>query len=222
MRLQFSLLTFLLAITVLATVLWNYAPRTNQVIIEKTGRMLDLAIAGDGYFELSADDGSVVYSRDGRFAINGDGQIIHDRTSYVAASGIMVPNISTRIHVTPGGQVQAAERGEFSHVAIGQLNLSLFHNSERLLPLGNGCFSNTDASGQAISCIPGEYGAGNIAQGWLERETQRWSIEGNLPILMLLVCVGAASLQVWTALSTRSKNQTPTAVASGEMNSEIA
>lgn len=202
MRLQFSLLTFLLAITVLAAILWNYAPRTNQILLEKTGRMLDLAIVGEGYFELNTPDGMVAYSREGRFRINGDGQIIHDKTSFVATSGISVPNISTRIHVTASGQVQAAERGEFSHVAIGQLNLSLFHNPQRLLPLGNGCFLNTDASGQPISCIPGEYGAGNIAQGWRERETGRWTLEGNLPILMLLVCVGAASLQIWAASST--------------------
>lgn len=206
MRLQFSLMTFLLAMTVLAAVLWNYSPKTNEVLIEKTGRMLDLAIVGEGYFELNTHDGMVVYSREGRFAINGDGQIIHDRTSYVATSGISVPDLLVRIHVTPSGQVQAAERGEFGHVAIGQLNLSHFHNPGRLLPMGNGCFHNTDASGQAISCIPGEYGVGHIAQGWLERETPSWTLESNLPILMLLICVAAAAIQTgvaWNANRTK-------------------
>lgn len=108
----------------------------------------------------------------------------------------MVPNISTHLHVTPSGQVQAAERGEFDHVAIGQLTLSLFHNPERLHSLGNGCFQSTVDSGQPLSSIPGEYGAGQIAQGWLERETPRWTLEGNVPILMLLICVIAAAIQI--------------------------
>lgn len=81
MRLQFSLMTFLLAVTALATILWNYAPKTNQVTLEKTGRMLDLAVVGEGYFELTTPDGMSAYARDGRFSINGDGLIIHDETS---------------------------------------------------------------------------------------------------------------------------------------------
>lgn len=81
MRLQFSLMTFLLAITVIATLFWNYAPKTNQVTIEKTGRTLDPAIVGQGYFELTTPDGMVVYSRDGRFSINTNGEIIQAKTS---------------------------------------------------------------------------------------------------------------------------------------------
>lgn len=98
--------------------------------------------------------------------------------------------------MTPSGEVQTAERGQYSHVAIGQLNLSLFHSPGRLVPMGNGCFQNNVDSGQAISSIPGEYGAGQIAQGWLERETPRWTLEGNVPILMLLICVTAAAIQI--------------------------
>lgn len=210
MRPQFSLMIFLLAMTVLATVLWNYAPKTNNVNIEKTGRMLDLAIVGDGYFPLEHPDGRIVYCRHGRFDVNLNGQLEHQATSYPLDPGITIPSDQPHIMVTTSGQVFSTKRNDSSKFSIGQISVLIFIRPDRLLPIGNGCFEQTDAAGKPLHVTPGDYESGPIAQGWLERETPRWTLEGNLPILMLLICVTAAAVQTglaWNIRRTRTETK---------------
>ncbi len=209
MRIQFTMLGLLVAMAIFAAIAWNYSPRTSRVVIEKTGRMLDLAIVGEGYFELLSPDGDVVYSRNGRFAINRDGQLIHEKTSFHSQSGICIPGNANEISLTSSGLVQTSNREESTKWAVGQLNLSTFPVEKKLWPLPDGCYSNSDASGQATSNIPGTFVSGHIAQGWLETETPRWTLQDSLPVLMLIICLGAAALQIWLAFNRRTEMKLP-------------
>lgn len=203
------MLGLLVAIAIFAAISWNYSPRTSRVVIEKTGRMLDLAIVGEGYFELLSSDGNVVYSRNGQFTIDQYGMLIHEKTSFQMQAGVSIPPDQRQIFVTTSGQFLTSNHDLSEKLAVGQLNLSIFPDEKKLWRLPNGCYTNSDASGQACSYIPGTHPAGHIAQGWLETDTPSWTLQDSLPILMLTTCIGAAALQIWLSITRHRNPKTP-------------
>lgn len=134
--------------------------------MSQTGGNLDFAIQGDGFFELQGLGGGRVFTRDGRFFKDANGDL-------VTAQGLkLVPNIkipqeAVRIDVTADGTV-SFQNGETTQ-EIGKLQLIRFVNPAGLSSLGNNLYEVTANSGDPQSVQPGTEGAGTLMQGMSER-----------------------------------------------------
>lgn len=132
-----------------------------------TDNALDLAIDGEGLFEVTLPDGRAAYTRAGAFTRDGEGRIVTAQ-GHVLAPGLQIPESATAITVGADGTVSAQLPGEAQPTEIGRLVLASFINPGGLEPIGENLFLETAASGAPQQGAPGENGLGRIRQGALE------------------------------------------------------
>jgi len=145
-------------------------PASNSKIFKQgdltaTNNQLDVAINGDGFFQLRKSDGTFVYTRDGSFKLNGDGQII-SAGGYVLDPGITINSNSSGLTISRGGVVESAEGGTSS--ILGNIETAKFINPAGLKAIGDNLYVETPASGQPLVGAPGENGFGELHQGYIE------------------------------------------------------
>lgn len=135
-----------------------------------TGNALDVAIVGNGFFQVTDTDGQTVYTRAGNFSINRDGNLVVGSAAVgrLVEPNITVPQDAESIAISTDGVVQVTLPGQTTPSQLGQLELATFVNPEGLLKLGENLFSETEASGSAQSGIPGQTGIGVLRSGMLE------------------------------------------------------
>jgi flagellar basal-body rod protein FlgG len=133
--------------------------------MSKTGNNLDIAIQGNGFFQVLMPDGTQGYSRDGGLKIDSQGRIVTS-DGYAVQGGFQpVPQGVTNVTITASGQVTyATASGNTSF----QVQLARFVNPGGLDALGHNIYKPTDASGTAELGNPGENGFGSLQQGYLE------------------------------------------------------
>ncbi|MFH0879480.1 MAG: flagellar hook-basal body complex protein, partial [Lentisphaerota bacterium] len=134
--------------------------------LKETGRDLDIAVEGDGFFEVNLPDGSSAYTRDASFHVTAAGEV-------VTVDGLKVVGFDTIDQGTT--EITISGDGSFTTVVNGaqvpktKLTLTMFLNPEGLRSMGQNLFQVTEASGAAQSGInPGENGAGFLQQRYLE------------------------------------------------------
>lgn len=132
-----------------------------------TGNDLDLAIDGDGFFQVTLPDGTIAYTRAGNFRVDRDGRIVTN-DGYPIEPGITVPADAIKITVGADGRVTVQQPGTVAPVEIGTIELARFINPGGLLAIGKNLFLETDASGAPTTGAPGTEGRGTIVQGFLE------------------------------------------------------
>jgi flagellar basal-body rod protein FlgG len=135
--------------------------------LAQTGNPLDLAVQGNGYFQVLQPDGTIAYTRDGSFQLSPTGEIV-TADGYVVEPGITIPQNTTSISVNSSGQVQAQVAGQTNPQTVGQLQLANFANPDGLNAIGNNLFLQTQASGQPVTGDPGTTAFGTVNQGMLE------------------------------------------------------
>jgi flagellar basal-body rod protein FlgG len=135
---------------------------------KQTDNPLDMAIEGNGFFQLTQPDGTTGYTRAGVFKTNADGQLVNDE-GYVVDPEITIPADATSITISESGVVSATLGGESEQVELGQLQLATFANPAGLSSIGGNLYEQTPASGDAMVVTPGEEGSGTILQGFLEQ-----------------------------------------------------
>ncbi len=133
---------------------------------EQTGRPLDLAIDGEGFFQVQRPDGSVGYTRDGSFTLSENGELVTNG-GYPLLPAITVPQDATNLTLSPNGTLSATGQ-DGSSTEIGRLELARFLNPNGLLAVGENQYVETPASGEAMTGQPQETGFGRILQGTLE------------------------------------------------------
>jgi flagellar basal-body rod protein FlgG len=138
-----------------------------QGALANTGNQLDLAIAGRGWFQVTGADGEILYTRAGSFNTNAQGQIV-TADGFVVSPTMTVPQNAVSINVSQSGQVSVILAGQTAPQQIGQITLANFANDAGLMPLGDNLYQQTEASGSAVSGLPGDPGFGTISQGYLE------------------------------------------------------
>lgn len=136
--------------------------------VEQTGRALDFAIEGRGFFQVELPDGQMAYTRDGSFSLNADSGLLTTRAGYAVAPGIAIPENATEVTVSPNGIVSVVTEGSTESVEVGRMELVRFMNPEGLLAAGENLYLQSDASGEPIVGMPQEDGFGRISQGALE------------------------------------------------------
>lgn len=139
----------------------------SQGEFNQTGRDLDVAVEGHGFFAVTQDNGETAYTRDGAFQVNQDGTIVDARGLAIEPS-ITVPSDATSVTISRTGVVSATTAGSTTPTELGTITLNLFQNPAGLKAVGQNLFTETDASGSPTSGNPGESGAGNLVQGFLE------------------------------------------------------
>ncbi|CVI59643.1 MULTISPECIES: flagellar basal-body rod protein FlgG [Agrobacterium] len=133
----------------------------------ETGNKLDVAIIGQGWFQIEAADGSTLYSRAGAFNKNADGNLV-TVDGYNVIPNINIPTDAQDITVTRTGQVTARIGNATDFTELGQLTIANFANEAGLKPLGDNLFAQTPASGDAVVGVPDDPSYGYIKQSYLE------------------------------------------------------
>ncbi|MBO9655932.1 flagellar basal-body rod protein FlgG [Agrobacterium sp. SOY23] len=133
----------------------------------ETGNKLDVAIIGQGWFQIEAADGSTLYSRAGSFNKNADGNLV-TIDGYNVIPNINIPTDAQDITVTRTGQVTARIGNAAEFTELGQLTIANFANEAGLKPLGDNLFAQTPASGDAVIGVPDDPSYGYIKQSYLE------------------------------------------------------
>jgi len=135
--------------------------------LQTTGGALDLALDGNGYFQVQMPGGTLGYTRAGNFSRSRDGQLITSE-GYQVMPGITVPDGATNITIGTDGTVSATVPGQTEATQIGQIQVANFPNAAGLQATGDNYLIETSASGTANLGIAGQEGRGNIRQGMLE------------------------------------------------------
>jgi flagellar basal-body rod protein FlgG len=132
----------------------------------ETGNLLDVAIEGDGFFQILLPDGEIAYSRDGSFGLSQDGTVV-TADGLPLEPEIVIPEDAIAVSIGIDGTVSVTL--EDSTVdELGQIELARFINPDGLLSQGRNLYRESEASGDPILSFPAEEGAGTLRQGFLE------------------------------------------------------
>lgn len=135
--------------------------------LTQTGNELDLAIQGDGFFQIQQADGSTAYTRAGTLKKDGEGRLVTSDGNPVLPE-ILIPNNATRVTVGSDGTVSVQQGGQNSPTTVGTLQLASFSNPSGLNSVGNSLFLPTESSGAATTGTAGRDGLGTLEQGYVE------------------------------------------------------
>ena len=141
-----------------------------------TGNALDVAIQGNGYFQIQLSDGTQAYTRNGSFSKSATGQIVTADGNTVAGAGVIPPS-ATGITINASGAISYTAQNNPTPVPAGQLVLANFANEAGLSNLGNGNYLPTAASGTAQTQTAGTNGMGTTNQYYVEQSNVNVSEE---------------------------------------------
>lgn len=135
--------------------------------LTQTGNSLDIAIQGEGFFQIQLPDGTLGYTRDGAFQKDSQGQIV-TANGYPLSPAITIPSNALSISVGSDGVITVLQSGSSTPVQVGQIQLASFVNNGGLQSMGQNLFLETASSGTATPNTPGTNGVGLLNQGYVE------------------------------------------------------
>lgn len=139
----------------------------NQGTLERTERDLDLAIDGIGFFRVIGHDTTTIYTRDGSFQLDGQGNLLLNGS--LLDPPVTIPENVSRVFIDTTGLIQGFDPTNVSTLqSLGQLQLVRFVNPEALASEDGVFFRESVNSGAPIVGEPGQNGFGLLRQGFLE------------------------------------------------------
>lgn len=135
--------------------------------INQTGNELDIAIQGDGFFQIQQSDSSTAYTKSGAFKKDGTGRVVTSDGSPILPE-ILIPSNATRVTIGNDGTVSVQQAGQTAPTTVGTIQLASFSNPSGLNAIGKNLFLPTDSSGTATTGTAGQNGLGTLEQGYLE------------------------------------------------------
>ena len=142
-------------------------PSTTQGSLDNTGNALDLAIQGQGYFQVLTPNGTLAYTRDGSFQVNAQGQVV-TATGYQVQPAITIPPGAQSVTIGTDGTVSVQLANQSNPTTVGTLQLADFINPAGLQSQGGNLLTESASSGTATTGTPGISGLGTLVQGSLE------------------------------------------------------
>lgn len=135
--------------------------------MQATENPLDVAIEGDGFFQIVQADGSIAYTKDGSFKINSEGKLVN-ADGLALEPEIVIPENTKQISIGQDGTVSVIVEGENEAQDIGKITLAKFVNPAGLQAIGHNLYVQTPASGDPVVVDPGTESTGTLLQGYLE------------------------------------------------------
>lgn len=139
----------------------------SQGDLSSTSNELDMAIEGDGFFQVQLPDGSNAYTRAGSFQLSSTGQIVTP-DGYTLSPAITIPSDTLSISVGQDGTVNVRQPNNPTPTSVGQITSVRFANNAGLRAVGRNLYEETESSGTPTSGVFGESGFGRLSQGFLE------------------------------------------------------
>jgi flagellar basal-body rod protein FlgG len=139
----------------------------SQGELENTKNELDLAIEGDGFFQIIMPNGETAYTRDGAFKLDNQGRVVNG-DGFALEPQITIPSDTVSVTVGMDGTVSVLQAGETTPSEVGTIELARFVNPSGLISMGKNLFITSPATGDAITGIAGQDGLGTLSQGFLE------------------------------------------------------
>ncbi|QDX81363.1 flagellar basal-body rod protein FlgG [Denitratisoma sp. DHT3] len=138
-----------------------------QGSLQKTENALDIAINGQGFFQIQMPDGTLAYTRDGAFQKDSTGQVVTS-SGYPLSPAITIPSDAVSVTISRDGVVSILQAGNPAPTQIGSIQLATFVNAGGLQSVGENLFVETASSGTPTPNTPGNNGAGVLNQGYVE------------------------------------------------------
>ena len=135
--------------------------------LQQTSNSLDVAIRGNGFFQVSLPSGETAYTRDGTFSLSPDGQIV-TADGYPVAPGITIPPNAADVTINQAGAVQVKIPGTVAPQTVGTLQIATFANEAGLEAQGDNLLIASAASGNPVTGAPNAPGFGSVMQGFVE------------------------------------------------------
>ena len=135
--------------------------------MRQSGNSLDLAVEGDGFFQVTLPDGRTGYTRDGALKLDGQGRLVNSDGNPLSPE-ITIPPDAMHVNIGSDGTVSVGIAGQNESQQLGQLTLGKFLNPAGLSSMGRNLFLPTAASGDVVAGTPGTEGIGTLAQGFTE------------------------------------------------------
>ena len=149
--------------TRLAAVSKNYT----QGDLILTENEMDVAIEGEGFFQVQLPDGETAYTRSGAFKRDSQGRLTTSE-GYLVLPQITIPDTSSNFTVSNKGEVSVTIGASTASTVLGTLQLATFTNDQGLLSMGQNILRESPSSGTAILNDPGTDGYGTLLQTYLE------------------------------------------------------
>ena len=135
--------------------------------LTQTGNSLDVAINGQGFFQILKPDGTIAYTRDGTFQLNNQGQLVTS-SGYVLQPPVTIPPGAQSITIGNDGTVSVTLAGQSAPQQVGSIQLANFLNPTGLQSIGDNLYLQTASSGAPTTGQPTFNGLGSLQQGYLE------------------------------------------------------
>jgi len=135
--------------------------------LQQTGNKLDVAIQGNGFFQILMPDGATAYTRDGSFQVDSQGQIV-TANGFVVQPAITIPANATSVSIGQDGVVSVTQAGVAAPVQVGSMQLATFINASGLESMGQNLYLESGSSGTPSTNVPGTNGTGTLSQGYVE------------------------------------------------------
>jgi len=135
--------------------------------LQQTGNSLDIAINGQGFFQVQTPDGTTAYTRDGAFHVDANGQLVTSN-GFAVQPAITIPANALAITVAQDGTVSVTQSGSVTPTQVGAIQLASFINPAGLSAQGQNLYAESAASGSASTGAPGSNGMGLLNQGYVE------------------------------------------------------
>lgn len=139
----------------------------SQGALGATGNPLDLAVQGEGFFQVLLPNGTTAYTRDGSFKRDSDGLMV-TADGYHLQPEITIPAGATQLSISANGDVTAIKPGDSAPSTLGSITLATFPNVAGLSKIGQNLYAQGGASGSPTVGAPGAQGSGTLASGYLE------------------------------------------------------
>ncbi len=139
----------------------------SQGNLTQTNNSKDVAINGQGFFQVMMPDGTAAYTRDGSFQMDSNGQLT-TASGFHIQPAIMIPANAMKLIIARDGVVSATVPGQTLPVQVGQLSLTTFVNDAGLESVGENLYVETQSSGAPNDTTPGLNGSGLLSQGYVE------------------------------------------------------
>lgn len=133
-----------------------------------TNNPSDIAINGDGFFEVDLPSGDRAYTRIASWGRDDQGYMTINGDQNRLSAAIQIPDDAKQVSIHPNGEVWVSNAFNDKQTMVGKIELARFPSPGKLTSIGQHLYLANDTAGQALYGTPGEGNFGSLRQGAIE------------------------------------------------------